>query len=82
MVIVDTVHRATPKEHLVFRQRARLVGENMLHLSELFGDIHGTTFAALICLHVEHFDVIMDMIHLQDLAQLDGDVQRQGNHYL
>lgn len=82
MIVVHTVDRASPEEHFVFGEGASLVGEYVLYLAQLFGDVHRSALRSFVGQHVEKVRIVVDVIDLQDFAQFHCDVQRHRNHYL
>lgn len=82
VIVVDAIDRAFAKQHFIFGQRARLIGEYVLHLAQFFGDVHRPTFGPPVRLHIEQIRVVVDVKDLQYFAKLDGHVQRQRNHHL
>lgn len=82
MGVFDTRHSAPPKHHLVLRQRARLVGEDVLHLAEVLGDVQSSALQVRVGLLVVQLHVLMDEVHLADLDDLDRHEEGDGDQHL
>jgi len=67
------------EDHLVLRQRARLVAEHVLHLAELLGDVERPALDPLLVHLVPHQGVVVYEVDLGDLGQLNGDIEGEGD---
>ena len=70
---------ASLEDHLVLRQRARLVAEHVLHLPELLSDVERPALHPLLVHLVPHQRVVVDQPDLRDFGHLDGDVEGEGD---
>lgn len=76
-------HDGAPAEHhLVLGESAGLVGEDVLDLPEVLGDVQRLALDASVRLLVVEVDVVGDEEDLTDLHQLDGQVKRDGDQDL
>lgn len=82
MGILDASYGAAAEHHLVLGQRAGFIGEDVLHLAQIFGDIQSPTLQMWVCLLIVQVHVLMDKIHLADLHDLDRDEERDGDQNL
>lgn len=82
MGVLHPRHGAAAKHHLVLRQRARLVGEDVLHLAEVLGDVESSALQVGVGLLVVQLDVLMDEVHLADLDDLNRHKQGDGYQHL
>lgn len=73
---------ASAEHHLVLRQSAGLVREDVLDLAQVLRDVQGLALDAAVGLFVVQIDIVRDEEELADLHQLDGDVERDGNQDL
>lgn len=64
-------HGAAAEHHLVFRQRARLVREDVLHLAQILCDVQGSALQVRVRLLVVQIRVLMDEVNLADLDYFD-----------
>lgn len=67
MGILHPCHSAAPEHHLIFRQRACLVREDILHLAQILCDIKCSALQVGVCLLVIQIHILMDEVHLADL---------------
>ena len=65
--------------HLVARERARLVGEDVVDLSELLIQVTGARHHWRIRLPVVHADITFHQDFLSELGELHRDVERDGH---
>lgn len=82
MGVLHPCHSAAAKHHLVLRQRARLVGEDVLHLAEVLGDVESSALQVGVGLLVVQLDVLMDEVHLADLDDLNRHKEGDGYQHL
>lgn len=82
MYVVNAADGTSPEVHFVFCQRARFVGEDVLNLSQVLGDVHGFHLHGPITLRIIQLDVASDEEYLTHLDQFNGHIQRQWNHCL
>lgn len=82
MGVLHPGHGAAAKHHLVLRQCARLVGEDVLHLAEVLGDVESSALQMGVGLLVVQLDVLMDEVHLADLDDLNRHKQGDGYQHL
>lgn len=82
MGVLHPSHSAAPKHHLVLRQRACLVREDVLHLAEILSDIKSSALQVRVRLLVIQLHVLMDEVHLADLDNLDRHKQGDGYQHL
>lgn len=75
-------HCAAPEHHLVFRQRARLIREDVLHLAQILGDIKRPALQLGVRLLVVQIHVLMDEVHLADLHNFNRHEERDGYQHL
>lgn len=73
---------AAPEHHPVLRQRARLVGEDVLDLAQVLRDVEGTTLDGRVGLFVVQVEVVVQEEDLPELHQLDGHVQGDWDQHL
>lgn len=66
MGVLHPGHSAASEHHLVFRQRASLVREDVLHLAQILSDIKCSALQVRVCLLVVQIQVLMDEVHLAD----------------
>lgn len=69
---------ASAEHHLVLREGARLVGEDVVDLPEVLCDVQSSTLHAAVCLLVIQVSVINDKEDLTNLHQLNGQVEGDG----
>ena len=67
MGVLHPCYGAASEHHLVFRQRTRLVREDVLHLAQILCDIKCSALEVRVCLLVVKIHVLMDEVHLADL---------------
>lgn len=79
MGVLHPCHSAAAKHHLVLRQRARLVREDVLHLAEILGDIQSSALQVRVRLLVVQIHVLMDEVHLADLDNFNR--HKKGDRY-
>lgn len=80
---VLSAHDGAPAEHhLVLRQSASFVREDVLDLPQVLRDVEGLTLDAAVALFIVQVHVISDEENLADLHHLNGDVEGDGNQDL
>lgn len=82
MGVLHPSHSAAAKHHLVLRQRACLVREDVLHLAEILSDIKSSALQVRVRLLVIQLHVLMDEVHLADLDNLNRHKQGDGYQHL
>lgn len=82
MGVLHPCHSAAAKYHLVLRQRACLVREDVLHLAKILSDIKSSALQVRVCLLVIHIHVLMDEVHLADLDNLNRHKKGDGYQHL
>lgn len=83
LVRVLRAHDGAPAEHhLVLGESARLVGEDVLDLAQILGDVQRFALDAGVRILVVQVGVVGDEEDLTDLHQFDGQVERDGDHDL
>lgn len=82
MGVLHPCHSAAAKHHLVLRQGACLVREDVLHLAEILCDIKSSALQVRVCLFVVQIHVLMDEVHLADLDDLDRHKKGDGYQHL
>lgn len=83
LVRVLRAHDGAPAEHhLVLGESARLVGEDVLDLPQVLGDVQRLALDVRVRLLVVEVRIVGDEEDLADLHQLDGQVERDGDHDL
>lgn len=80
--VLDSGHGAAPEHHLVLGERSRLIGEDVLHLAEVLGDVQSSALQVRVRLLVVQVQVLVDEVNLADLHDLDGDEERDGDQHL
>lgn len=73
---------ASAKHHLVLRQSASFVREDVFNLPQVLRDVQGLALDTAVGLFVVQIQVISDKEYLADLHQLNGDVEGDGNQDL
>lgn len=73
---------ASAEHHLVLRQSASLVWEDVFDLPQVLRDVQGLALDAAVGLFIVQIHVISDEEDLADLHQLNGDVEGNGNQDL
>lgn len=66
---------ATSKNHLVLGERACLVGEDVLNLSQVLCNVQSFTLYSAVCLLIIKVYVIRDEENLANLHQLNGNIE-------
>lgn len=83
LVRVLRAHDGAPAEHhLVLGESAGLVGEDVLDLPQVLGDVERLALDVRVRLLVVEVRIVGDEEDLADLHQLDGQVERDGDHDL
>lgn len=82
MRVLHARHGAAAEHHLVIRERAGFVGEDVLHLPEVLGDVERTTLKVGVALLIVQLGVLVDEVNLADLHDFDGHEQRDGDQHL
>lgn len=82
VTILSAHDGAAPEHHLVLGQRPRLVGEDVLDLAQVLGDVQGSALNGQIGLLVVEVKVIVQEEYLPQLHQLNGHVQRDRDQHL
>ena len=80
--VVHSSYSAALKLHLVFCQRACLVREDVLNLSQVFGDVEGPALHPFVWLLVIQLQILGDEVDLAQLHQLHRHIQWQRDHAL
>ena len=70
MRVVHSPYGAAFKLHLVFSQRASLVREDVLNLSQVFRDVEGSALHPFVRLLVVQLQILGDEVDLTQLHQL------------
>ena len=70
---------ASLEDHLVLRQRARLVAEHVLHLPELLSDVERPALHPFFVHLVPHQGIVVNEIDLGYLGQLDSHIEGEGD---
>lgn len=79
VAVARSADGAFVKAHNVLRQRARLVGKDVLDLAQLLVECRRPGFGARLRLVVEHLLVPVDKERLGEPDDFDADVQRDGH---
>lgn len=82
MRVLHPGHGAAAEHHLVLGQRARLVGEDVLHLAEVLCDVESPALQVGVRLLVIQLHILVDEVHLADLHNLDRHKQGDGDQHL
>lgn len=82
MVVVGASHGTTSEYHSIFRQRASLIAENVLNLSQLFRNIHRSTFSALVRLRIVEIEAVVNNKNLEDFTHFNSDIKSKRNQNL
>jgi len=82
MRVVLSADGARFELHLVLGERAGLVGEDVLHLPEVLGNVEGAALDPFVRGLVVERQVLVDEVHLQQLDDLQRHIQRQRDHRL
>lgn len=82
MWVLSAHDGASAEHHLVLRQSASFVREDVLDLPQVLRDVEGLTLDAAVALFVVQVHVISDEEDLADLHHLNGDVEGDGNQDL
>ena len=80
--VVEATDGAAAKHHLIFGERSRLVGEDVLDLPEVLVDVERPALEGLVSGLVVHGTVPVDEVHLDELHYLQGHVQGDWNNDL
>lgn len=80
--ILHAEDAAAAEHHLVLRQGSRLVGEQVLDLAQVLGDVEGPALDPGVQLLVVQVQVVVDEVDLAQLHKLDGHVERDGDQHL
>ena len=80
--IVPAAHRAAAEHHLVLCQSPGLVGEDVLDLAQVLGDVESPGQERSVGWLVVHVQVPVEEIDLDDLDYLDGYVERHRDDHL
>lgn len=68
MIIIHTIDCASTKQHLILRQCAGFIGENVLYLTQFFRYVHCSALGSLIRLQIEQIRIVMNVKNLQNFT--------------
>lgn len=80
--VLHARHDAAPEDHPVLGEGAGLVGEDVLDLAQVLGDVERPALQLGARLGVMQLHVLVDEVHLAHLDDLDGHVQGDGDQNL
>lgn len=73
---------AAAEHHLVLCQSSRLIGEQVLDLTQVLSDVEGPALDPGVQLLVVQGQVVVDEVDLAQFHDLNGHVQRNGDQHL
>lgn len=82
MRVLDSCHITAAKHHLVFRERAGFIRENVLHLAKVFCDVQSPALEVRVCFLIVQLHVLMDKVHLAYLHYFNGNKERDWDQHL